>query len=87
MQIRGKGLKDFKFVTFIGRLPTDGAASMVVKGLMKHVDRLCLTEYKTEADLSFNCFTMGSDVSSFNGTTGTHTERRPIGFMKHPLNA
>ena len=28
-----KKLNDFKFATFIGRFPSDGAASMAVKGL------------------------------------------------------
>ena len=30
-------LNDFKFATFIGRFPSDGAASMAVKGLMFHL--------------------------------------------------
>ena len=31
------GLNDFKFATFIGRFPSEGAASMAVKGLMFHL--------------------------------------------------
>ena len=31
----GKGLNNFKFDTFSGRFPSDGAASMAVKGLKK----------------------------------------------------
>ena len=32
--MKGKGLNDFKFGTFIGYFPSDGAASIAVKGLM-----------------------------------------------------
>ena len=31
--VEGKRLYDFKFGNFIGRFPSDGAASMAVKGL------------------------------------------------------
>ena len=31
----GRSLSDFKFSTFIDRFPSDGAASMAVKGLKK----------------------------------------------------
>ena len=32
---RGEGLDDVKFGTFTGRFPSDGAASMAVKGLIE----------------------------------------------------
>ena len=36
----GEGLNDYKFVTFIGRFQSDGAASMTVNGLNAELSKL-----------------------------------------------
>ena len=32
----GKNLNDYKFCTFVGRFPSDGAESMAMKGLRRN---------------------------------------------------
>ena len=39
-----KSLNDFKFVIFIGRFPSDGAASMAVKGLSNKQGELIIAQ-------------------------------------------
>ena len=40
MRRRQKGLNGFKVGTFTGRFPSDGAASMAMKGLMNAIDEV-----------------------------------------------
>ena len=37
--LRGKGFNNFEFGTFIGRFPSDGAASVAVKWLIKQLHK------------------------------------------------
>ena len=52
----GKSLNDFKFGTFTGRLPSDGPASMAVKGLTHRKGE----ERREEAQCSSRSFSVCS---------------------------
>ena len=45
VKTEGKGFNDFKFGTFIGRFPSDRAASMALKGLKKKKKKFFFTKY------------------------------------------
>ena len=64
MRIGGKGLNDLKLGTFVGRLPSDGAASIAVKGLMSFALRFC-NDITVIVDLALKI----SYVSMFFGLT------------------